>query len=166
MGNQLIPLLVLLVGGTTAAPTAPDAAFTDDPQLNELVGEALTRRPELAQARAEIRAGQEQAPQARALPDPMLTLGIQNDGFSSIQIGKMETSFLAVTASQTFPWAGKRGLRGDLAELSVAASAADLRRVELSIRADVERAYLDLLLVRDRLALLARLQSLWSQSEV
>jgi cobalt-zinc-cadmium efflux system outer membrane protein len=165
MGSQLIPLLVLLVGGTAAASTA-HPAFTDDPQLNELVGEALTRRPELAQARAEIRAGQEQAPQSRALPDPRLTVGIQNDGFSSIQIGTMATSFLAVTASQTFPWAGKRRLRGNLAELAVAASAADLRRVELSIRADVERAYLDLLLVRDRLALLGRLQSLWSQSEV
>jgi outer membrane protein, heavy metal efflux system len=37
--------------------------------------------------------------------------------------------------------------------------------VLLSIAADVERAYLDLLLVRDQLRLLAKLESLWTQSE-
>ncbi|HEY6104983.1 MAG TPA: TolC family protein, partial [Anaeromyxobacteraceae bacterium] len=38
-------------------------------------------------------------------------------------------------------------------------------RVRLSVEADVRRAYLDLLLVRDRLQLLARLEALWKQSE-
>ena len=170
MGIALIPILWLAAAGpaeTSAAlagPTGP--VLSDDPTLLALVSEAMQRRPELAAVRATIRAERERVPQAQALPDPTLSLGIQNDGFRAIQIGRMETSFLAVTASQTFPWAGKRGLRGEVAELAAAAAEADLRRTQLSIRADVERAYLDLLLVRAELALLTRVEALWSQSEV
>jgi outer membrane protein TolC len=137
----------------------------EDPVLRGLVKEAVEKRPELAQARAQIVAEQERVPQSRALPDPTLSLGIQNDGFSSIQIGKMETSWISIMASQTFPWAGKRGLRSELAGLGTREAEADLRRVLLSVAAEVERAYVDLLLVRDQLGLLARLESLWKQSE-
>ena len=68
----------------------------------------------------------------------------------------METSFLAVTASQTFPWTGKRELRAETANLGARAAEADLRRTLLTITADTERAYLDFLLVRDQLSLLAK----------
>jgi outer membrane protein TolC len=145
------------------APTGP--ALQDDPLLSDLVKEAVENRPELAQVRAQIRAEQERVPQANTLPDPTLALGIQNDGFGGIQIGKMETSYVSIMASQTFPWAGKRWLRGEVVGLGKREAEADLQRVLLSIAADVDRAYLDLLLVRDRLRLLAKLESLWAQSE-
>jgi cobalt-zinc-cadmium efflux system outer membrane protein len=150
-------------GEVSLAPSGP--ALADDPTLKAFVKESLERRPELAQARAQIRAESERAPQVTALPDPTLSLGIQNDGFSGIQVGKMETSFLAVTASQTFPLAGKRGLRGEVAHLGERSVESDLQRALLTAEADVERAYLDLLLVRDQLALLAKLETLWVQSE-
>ena len=144
-------------------PTGP--TLTEDPVLRGLVGEAMEKRPELAQARALIVAEQERVPQSRVLPDPTLSLGIQNDGFSSIQIGKMETSWISIMASQTFPWAGKRGLRAEVAGLGPRQAESDLRRVLLSTAAQVERAYVDLLLVRDQLGVLARMESLWAQSE-
>ena len=144
-------------------PAGP--ALVDDPVLRALVNEAMEKRPELAQARAQVRAEQERAPQVSALPDPTLSLGIQNDGFSGIQIGKMETSFVTIMASQTFPWAGKRGLRSQVAELGSREADADLRRVLLSVAADVERAYVDLLLIRDQLGLFTKLESLWARSE-
>ena len=77
----------------------------------------------------------------------------------------METSWVIIMASQTLPWWGKRGLRSDVASLGVEQARSDLERLRLSIRAEVERAYLDLLLVRDQLGLLASLESLWLQSE-
>jgi outer membrane protein TolC len=169
MGTWLAPLLLLFASprlapvDSSSPPAGP--ALVDDPLLRALVGEAMERRPELAQARAQIRAEQERAPQVSALPDPTLSLGIQNDGFSSIQVGKMETSFVTIMASQTFPWVGKRGLRSQVAELGTREADADLRRVLLSVVADVERAYLDLLLIRDQLGLFAKLESLWAQSE-
>jgi outer membrane protein TolC len=145
------------------APSGPPLA--DDSTLKSFVKESIESRPELAQARSQLRAEGERAPQMTVLPDPTLSLGIQNDGFSRIQIGKMETSFLAVTASQTFPLAGKRGLRGEVAHLGARSAEADLQRALLSAEADVDRAYLDLLLVRDQSALLAKLEALWAQSE-
>jgi outer membrane protein TolC len=94
----------------------------------------------------------------------MFQVGIQNDSFTSIEIGHMDTSFVSFMASQTFPWFGTRGLRRDIATLGWTEAGARVKRARLSAEADVRRTYLDLLLVRDRLALLDRLDSLWRQS--
>jgi len=169
MGNWLAPLFLVFAAPTLAAAetstVSSGPALRDDPVLRTLVGEALEKRPELAQVRALIRAEQERVPQASTLPDPTLALGIQNDGFDGIQIGKMSTSYVSIMASQTFPWAGKRGLRGEVVGLGKREAESDLQRVLLSVAADVDRAYIDLLLVRDQIQLLAKLESLWAQSE-
>jgi outer membrane protein TolC len=161
---RLLPWVpwLLLVGPASAFPQA--SAPLRDPVLDQLVREAMEARPELRQARSLVRAAEERAPQVGRLPDPILTLGIQNDGFKEIQIGKMETSYWEILATQPLPWPGKLGLRADVAGLEAKAAGASLERVRLSVEADVRRAYLDLLLVRDRLQLLARLETLWTQS--
>ena len=171
-GIRLLSLemvLLLLLGHVALAeePSSVPAGtvLTDDPLLVGLVEEALAKRPELAQARAAIQADLERVPQASALPDPVLTTGIQNDGFSSIQIGEMETSWLIFMGSQTFPWSGKRDLRGEVSTLGVRQAEADLQRAQLFVQAEVERAYVDLLLARDQLGLLGKLEALWAQAE-
>lgn len=161
-------LLMILARPVTAAdpanlPSGP--ALADDLQLAGFVSDAIGSLPELARAQAASLADLERIPQARALPDPVLSLGIQNDGFRKIRIGEMESSYLSIMASQTFPWHGKRGLRGAVADLDARLSETVIDRARLTIRADVERAYVDLLLARDQLALLTRLESLWSQTE-
>lgn len=153
-----------------AAPEGPLVApglvtFTEDAVLQGLVRQAVEARPELRQARALIEAEHERIPQQRTLPDPVLALGIQNDGFSRIQIGKMETSWTSIMASQSFPWFGKRALRAGVVESEVRKAEADLTRAALTVRADMERAYLDLLEARAESEVLTRLEALWSQSE-
>ncbi|BDG03210.1 TolC family protein [Anaeromyxobacter oryzae] len=163
-----VVLLALLAAAILAAPRARAEApvpLADDPALARLVEESLAARPEVKAAAARVRIARERVPQAGALPDPVLSLGIQNDGFRSIEIGKMETSFWSIGAAQTLPWPGKRGLRTDVADLAVREADASLARARLSAEADVRRAYLDLLLVRDRLALLVRLEMVWERSE-
>src|SRR5512138_752428 len=119
-------------GAWSAAPArAADAvppALPADPVLARLVDEAIASRPELRQAEAAARAERERVPQAGALPDPMLSLGIQNDGFGGLQIGKMETSYWQVMITQGLPWPGKRGLREDVARESAAAVDASVSR--------------------------------------
>jgi outer membrane protein, heavy metal efflux system len=158
-------LLPASVRGEDYGRTPAGPALSDDSLLLGLVKDAVENRPEVGQVRAQIAAERERAPQSHVLPDPTLSLGIQNDGFGGIQIGKMESSWLYVVAAQTFPWPGKRGMRGDLAGLEAQIAEADLRRTLLTVAADVERAYLDLLLVSDQLGLLGKLESLWKQSE-
>jgi outer membrane protein TolC len=165
-------LVALCVALATAAPhlaaaqvpPAQSPALATDPLLARLIDESLAARPELAAAVAQARAEHERVPQAGALPDPVLTLGIQNDGFGSIQIGKMETSFWQVLITQPFPWPGKLGLRTDVAALGAKAADASTARARLTTEADVRRAYLALLLARDRLALLGRLEAIWQKS--
>ncbi len=143
---------------------APAASLPTDRALAGLVRESLSARPELAQSAAIVHAQGERSAQADALPDPMLQVGIQNDGFSSIEVGRMETSFVSVMASQTLPWPGKRGLRRQLAELGTSQAQHALTRLRLSTEAEVRRAYWRLLLVRDRLVLLEQLAALWQKS--
>jgi outer membrane protein TolC len=147
-------------GDAVAAPPS----LPTDPVLAELIAESVAARPELRQAEAAVRAERERIPQAGALPDPVLSLGIQNDGFDEIMIGQMETSYYQVMLSQGLPWPGKRGLRTDVARLAADEAGAALSRARLATEADVRRAYTDLLLARDRLDLLKRLEDIWHGS--
>jgi outer membrane protein TolC len=124
----------------------------------------VAARPELAAAEASIRAQQARVRQAGAWPDPMLQVGVQNDGFTSWEVGRMETSYYSIMVSQTFPWPGKPGLRSEIAELGVGQGKMDVSRLRLSTEADVRRLYVGLLLARDRIALLDRLTALWEKS--
>jgi outer membrane protein, heavy metal efflux system len=147
-----------------AGPPAPAVPPTDA-ALAGYIDEAVAGRPELRAAAARVRAERERAARSDAFPDPVLSLGLQNDGFGELMIGEMETSYYQVMASQTFPWPGKRGLRRDVAELGVGVATAESARARLSLEAEVRRAYLDVQLARERLALLDRLESLWERSE-
>ena len=112
MRNKLVAASLLLAPAAWAGGGVP---LAEDQAYVSLVREALDRRPELAGSRALIRAEKEKAAQSTTLPDPVLSLGIQNDGFRRLEVGRMETSYYSIMASQTLPWFGKRGLRGILA---------------------------------------------------
>jgi outer membrane protein TolC len=107
----------------------------------------------------------ERVPQAGVLPDPTLSLGVQNDGFGKLMIGRMETSFYSVAFTQPFPWPGKRDVRKAVANLSVSLSEASRDRVRLGLEADVRRGYAALLLVRGQKALQAQQRLFLEQAE-
>lgn len=158
-----VALSVVFVQPASATPGG--AELGRDSVLAGLLRDALSTRPELAQAEAAAKADLARVPQARALPDPVVSFGVQNDGFKRLQIGQMETSYWSIAASQTFPWYGKRGLRARAQSLGAKQSQADLERARLSVQAEVERSYLDLLLVRDQTRILRTLETLWIQAE-
>ena len=157
----------LLLAATVQAQTVlyAEPGSPSDPVLAELIRESLNRRPELRQADAVVSAERERVPQAGAIQDPILTLGIQNDGFKGLQIGKMETSYYQVMVTQPLSWPGKLGLRSDVATGGVRLAEASVSLARLTAEADVRRAYLELLLVRDRLALLVKLEALWTRAD-
>jgi outer membrane protein TolC len=154
--------LLLLAAAPAAALSPPPAA--DDPVLAGLIEESIAARPELKGARERARAERERIPQASTLPDPVLTLGLQNDGFGELMIGKMESSYYQVMLSQGIPWPGKLGLRSDAARLAAEQADAATQRALLGTEADVRRGYLALLVIRDRQALLGQLEAIWKDS--
>jgi len=137
-----------------------------DPVVLGLVAEAQRNSPDVGRAEAAARAEGDRAPQVSSLPDPTLTLGIQNDGFDGIQIGTMETSYWQVMLTQPIPWPGKLSARAAAARSQAGVASGEVARVRLSTTAEVERAYVDLLVVRGQIALLARLEVLWTEAEV
>ncbi|MDR3682892.1 MAG: TolC family protein [Geothrix sp.] len=158
LGLALIPVLGLAQAQAPSPVPGPRstsrAAAVDDPLLDSLIQEAFAKHPDLQKAGAAVRMDQERVPQAGVLPDPSLSLGLQNDGFNRIEVGRMETSFYSVAFTQPFPWPGKRALRMEVAALNVEASEAVRSRVQLGLEADVRRGYAGLLLVRDQKRLL------------
>ena len=82
-----------LVAFAGAAVLAADPAWgqvawpvpVEDPTLAVLIEEALSRNPDVAATRqAAVAAGQRPA-QARSLPNPMVSVGYTNDGWSPIR---------------------------------------------------------------------------------
>jgi cobalt-zinc-cadmium efflux system outer membrane protein len=163
-GTTAIGLVLLALSGPAPAGAAT-SPLADDTVVSGLVAESLAARPEVRRADAAVRAARERIPQAGALPDPQVSVGMQNAGFNSITIGEEGNSFVGVTGTQGIPLFGKRGLRTDIATLAAQQAEAVLERARLDTEADVRRGYVDLLLARDRLALLTRLEALWRQAE-
>ena len=157
-------ILIMLALPSTVTAQTSEPGLPADATLRQLIKDSLAARPELAQAVALSRANEERVSQAGAMPDPMLQVGIQNDGFTSIEIGRMGTSFVSLMAAQTFPWPGKRGLREQVAQLGSSQSMKVVARLRLSTEAEVRREYLELVLVRERLVLVGRLDEIWQRS--
>ena len=149
------------------APISPSAtvAPAGDPQLDHLIQEALSQNPDLARAAALQAAEGERVPQAQALPDPTVSVGMQNDGFRKNEVGTMDTSYYQLMVSQSLPWPGKRALRGAVARLGEASAATATRRARLTLEADVRRAYAGLLLTRDQGRLLEEQALILRQAE-
>ncbi len=154
-------ILASPVAGQGADVAGPKVGLAEDPQVAALVREALEKSPDVAREAATVAAERARISQVGSLPDPTLTLGIQNDGFQSIQIGTMETSYWQVMVTQPFPWPGKQGAREAVAEAQTQVANAQLEKAKRTLTADVERAYVDLLraqlertrLVKQRVAL-------------
>jgi outer membrane protein TolC len=66
--------------------------------------------------------------------------------------------------TQGLPWPGKRGLREEVARLGANEAETGVARLRLGTEAEVRRAYLNLLVVRERLALLDDLERIWQKS--
>src|SRR5574341_1353488 len=149
------PTLLLLLAAAPAAAQQPPSTPPDDAVLARLIEESVAARPELREARERARAERARIPQAATLPDPVVTLGLQNDGFCELMIGKMESSYYQVMLSQGLPWPGKLWLRGDAAQLeAIWQKSAGVARARYEAgegaQSDVLRAQLELNRLKQR----------------
>lgn len=101
------------------------------PDLSELISEALSRNREVLAVRAAWQAAGERPSQARAFPDPQLSVGVMNLP-TSLSFSDDEMTMKQVQLSQMFPWYGKRDLRGEAAGQE--AEAARQRYIETANR--------------------------------
>jgi cobalt-zinc-cadmium efflux system outer membrane protein len=116
------------------------AAALPDPAVRELVRDALERNPAVASAAARARAAREQAPQAKALPDPMLGV----TGYVAPPETRVGPQRLMTSLSQRFPWFGKLSLREAAALRQAEALEAGVEAQQLVLVTEVRRLFYEM----------------------
>lgn len=139
----------------------PAVGYAQEPAiLAELVAEARAANPEIAAARRLAGAAAARVPQAGALPDPMLAVGLMYVPVPSFALGQDGMTMGSVQIGQRLPAPGTRGAREAVARQNLHAAKRESEEVELSVVTRLKDAYYELLFVDRALAVLDRNWSL------
>ncbi len=157
-------LLLHLALRPDAAAHSSSGGSEEGAVLQELLAEALENNPGLKAAGELVAQARSRAIRAGTLPDPMVSLGYQNDGWSPT-LGSEMMTFVRVGWSQDLPYPGKRDLRTDLVVREVDDLTARSNRIRLDVVSSVKRAYFGLLLARGLLELLGDEDAAWMLTE-
>jgi outer membrane protein TolC len=125
-----------------AAPAAP-AALT----LEQAVDRATTRAPMLDARRAGVSAAEQEAARAGTLPDPMLTVGIDNLPITGSDAFDTTADFMTmkkIGLRQDIPSRAKREARRALATRQIDEAQARSQAERLSVRRAAAEAWIDL----------------------
>lgn len=120
--------------------------FGEELDLGWLIDEALKNNREILMATDKASAAEHRILPAQSLPDPMVTFGYQNTSLSTYNYNKDDFSYWVVSASQMFPYFGKRGLKGNMARADAEGQKAFLQALRLRVAARVKELYYDLFL--------------------
>ncbi len=141
------------------------SALAQDLKLSDIVEEALKNNPDILASQAKIEAARYRIPQLKSLPDPMFMFGYQNEGFDRYTYGEMQGAQWMFSASQQFPFPGKRSLKGDMAERDAESLEAMHELLKLRTAARVKELYFDLFLVYKNIDLLKSKRDLFIRIE-
>jgi len=143
--NDLAPYAALFQDSTPAQATAPPLTLNDVEQV------ALARSPEIAVASRRVAVAEAHVPVAGALDDPMAMY--RGWGVPLRQPWNFNDAQNMFSISQTFSGAGKRALRTSVAGSDVDVAKAQLDEVRLDVRVRVHKAFDDLLLAQNEMAI-------------
>ena len=139
--------------------------FGEELDLGSLIDEALKNNHEILMVTDKAAAAEHRILPAQSLPDPMVTFGYQNTSLTTYNYNKDDFSYWIVSASQMFPYLGKRGLKGDMARADAEGQKAFLQALRLRVAARVKELYYDLFLayktidiLQDKIDLFTRIE--------
>jgi outer membrane protein TolC len=143
------------------------SASAQELKLSDLVDEALKSNPDIRASQARIEAAKYRVPQSNSLPDPMFMFGYQNEGFERYTYGEMEGAQWMFSASQMFPFPGKRSLKKEMAARDAESLEAMHDLLKLRTAARIRELFFDLFLahrmidlLQDRRTLFVRIEDL------
>jgi cobalt-zinc-cadmium efflux system outer membrane protein len=143
----------------------PGGALAETQALEPLIQEALANNRELRAAESRIDAAGFRIIQARGLPDPMVSLGYQNEGFTSYTYGQEQGAQWMYSVTQTLPFPGKRDLKQAMATADAEGIREAYEAFRLRIASRVKELYYDLALIYRNLDLVAERTSLFARIE-
>lgn len=131
---------VLMFSFPLTAASQPVKPFLN---LNQLVEEAVENNPEILAANKRLDVFREKVPQASALEDPMLGLGVVNLP-TSFSFRDEDMTMKEISISQKFPFPGKRPLMREMAEKEADAASKEIETKTNRIIKEVKTAFYDL----------------------
>lgn len=153
-------LMAVPLGGATAAGEVQDAPASQDTlTLQTVLDQVGAGNPTLRAVRLRADAALERVPQAGALPDPMLGLGLMNrplDDFGPSEPMTMN----ALQLTQRIPWPGKRGFARDQADRLARAERSGAEEIEASLVARAKAVYYRLAFVDRAIEIMETTRSL------
>lgn len=155
----ILSLVSLLPSGRAAgqAPQPQAASSTSPASLETLVRETLERNPEIQAARRAVEAKRARIPQARAWPDPMLSVSYGGNMLPPFTLMRSDpSSQRAIMAQQEIPFPGKTRLRGEIATREADAETLAYEAVWRRVAAELKQAYFDLYFTDQSLASLRK----------
>jgi len=137
---------LLLATSTVSVLSAqqPSQPAVEPVRLSDLLAEAERNHPALKAGVQMIAAKRARIPQARAWPDPQLSIGYMGDFAPFRTQAGDSSSYRQFGVMQEIPYPGKRELRGKIAAKDVEAEKWNLEASRRRVRAAVELAYYEL----------------------
>ena len=111
--------------------------------LDDVVREALDKNPEAQSVLHAVKALERRVPQAKALPDPMVSVGWAGNPVPCSIMSRDASSYRGVTVSEQFSYPGKLKLQGAIASKDVEAAQTDYEAVRRRVTAEIKAAYYD-----------------------
>jgi cobalt-zinc-cadmium efflux system outer membrane protein len=139
--------------------------FGEELDLGWLIDEALKNNREILMVTDKAAAAEHRIMPAQSLPDPMLTFGYQNTSLSTYNYNKDDNSYWIVSASQMFPYPGKRELKGDMAKADAEGQKAYLDALRLRVISRIKELYNDLFLAYKMIDILQEKIDLFTRVE-
>jgi cobalt-zinc-cadmium efflux system outer membrane protein len=139
--------------------------FGEELDLGWLIDEALKNNREILMVTDKAAAAEHRILPAQSLPDPMVTFGYQNTSLSTYNYNKDGDSYWIATASQMFPYPGKRGLKGEMAKADAEGQKAFLQALRLRVISRVKELYSDLFLAYKMIDILQEKIDLFTRIE-
>jgi outer membrane protein TolC len=139
----VVSALVMFFSSGLAQAQDTDSVLRNELVLPELIQEVLARNPEIVAARKQWEAASQRIVQARSLDDPTVSVEFFNTP-RNFNVTRTENTIFGL--SQSFPFPGKLGLKGDVASRSADMTEQAVRAKERELIARLKQAYYDLFL--------------------
>lgn len=131
-------VMAMTVGGGNVAAAGEPLA------LDELIREAIAENPEILSFKKALESSRAAVPQAGALEDPMVTIGVDNVPVRDPSFDAFLPTSKVLGLSQRFPFPGKLSLKESVAEGAAGAAEAAYQDKVTEIIRRVKVAYFDL----------------------
>jgi len=159
--HMALVLMSALLCVSTLLFVGAASSYAEQPLLlKDLIDEALRNSPEIKAAEMRAAAAQHRVSQVSTLPDPVVSFGYQNEGFSRYTYGKEQGAQWMYSVTQAFPFPGKLSLKGETAAKDAAALREGYGNSKAKLIQKIKELYYDLALAYKNLDLLQEQASL------